>query len=624
MPKKIVAWDGEGVTYTDEGDHAYILFANSEADTITGTVQVPITLDQVIPLFMNYTKTLNIIYGGSYDVNMLLKGKSREWIEKLHVTGSNIHNGRYLITYKPRRQFSITDYKLDKTFTLWDVIGFFQSKFVDACKAWFGELKVLEDVEDMKLQRSTFEIANLDKIIEYNKTECQLLVLLFQALLDSFDEAGIPRIRRYDGAGAVASALMRQHKIQDHLGDEPLEVYEAAQFAYAGGRIETVAIGNGENSPIIEYDLNSAYPWAATELISYKDVKWYVQDNPTKIDIRPDGLYFIEWAPPPRTNPRFAPFFYRDAQGSITYPLYGKGWHWGCEVLIAKKYGWQVTCTKEYYPVYATDYRPFAFIEELYEKRAKFKAEGKMAHYSLKLGYNSIYGKLAQQLGFNGNRIPTYHQLLMAGLITAKVRARIYNKAMHVGEDYVIAFATDAIFARETEESAYSGNARLGDWQVERFDGMTIAQSGVYWLKSDKEWLPRYRGFDKDTISRESVVKAWKTGNKETKVKGTVTRFIGMAQALQLKAEDWDKWCSWQTTARHLDPWPDRKKRIAGIYPYHDFLCFTSPPLVGGSQGEPSSKYKVIWMDGESAQLLSNHPQIPAYQVEAEMGDSYE
>ena len=487
--------------------------------------------------------------------------------------------------------------------------------------------QVLDEVEDMKLQRSTFEIANLDKIIEYNKTECQLLVLLFQALLDSFDEAGIPRIRRYDGAGAVASALMRQHKIQEHLGDEPLEVYEAAQYAYAGGRIETVAIGNGENTPIIEYDLNSAYPWAATELISYKNVKWYVQDDPKKIYIRPDALYFVEWAPPQRLGPNthFAPFFYRDAQGSITYPLYGKGWHWGVEVMTAMYHGWSVDIRKQYYPEYATYYYPFAFIEELYEKRAKFKAEGIMAHYSLKLGYNSIYGKLAQQLGFNGNRIPTYHQLLMAGLITAKVRARMFEKAMQVGPENIIAFATDAIFAYNTKENVLT-STRLGDWQIECFDGMTIAQSGVYWLKSEGEWLPRYRGFDKDTLSREAVVEAWATGDRNVKVKGEVTRFVGMAQALQLKAEDWNKWCSWQTTERHLDPWPDGRKRVVSedTKSFSFGITRTSPPLARGSQEEASSKYKVIWMDGEGAQLQSNHPQISAYQVEAEMGDSYE
>lgn len=596
----IVAWDGEGVSLPN-GEHVYTLLSNSEGDCL----EVPakegggIRTAKAFDLMLKYSgsKYINIIYGGSYDVNMILKDLSRNHIESLHHHGY-VYWGEYTICYKPRKSFSVTNRYTKKTFMLWDVIGYYQSTFVRACREWLGDIPELQFIEEMKGSRPDFVSLDPAEIRDYNTKECVLLVMLFTSLLDAMFAAGIfPD--RYDGAGSLASAMLKKNGIKRYKGDEPLEVYEAAQYAYAGGRIEAIQYGI-TNAPVFQYDINSAYPSVISNLKSYHNATWMgiqysESDQPTIDDINVDGLYHIKWDFEGNGGCMY-PFFYRLGDGSIYYPRIGQGWYWGEEVANAMSlYDGGIQVVKCYIPRFQGEtIYPFKFVEEMYERRLDYKRRGMMAHYALKLGLNSLYGKFAQQVGYRpGGKIPPYHQLLWAGQITASIRSRLFTVAYPTRMN-VIAFATDAIFV--TAELDVPISDKLGEWTKSEYGGMALAQSGVYWLKEDNgEWKSRYRGFDAGTLSLDAVMDAWRERKTAT---ATTTRFVAMGSALAMSPDEWYRWRRWETTERSLDPFPSGKRKEQYRHDYSSGM-YISAPADNPYLQTPSSKYKIIWIDGE-------------------------
>ena len=142
--RKIVAWDGEGANLSD-GTHVYNLLANSDGVRILNHDGLP--TKEVLNFFIRYgdPQAINVIYGGSYDINMLLVDLPIEKIATLWQTGSCYWED-YRIWYTPRKKFTVQKLYLQPgkkklrhvTFTLWDVLGYFQTTFVAACRKWLG------------------------------------------------------------------------------------------------------------------------------------------------------------------------------------------------------------------------------------------------------------------------------------------------------------------------------------------------------------------------------------------------------------------------------------------------------------------------------------------------------
>ena len=197
-----------------------------------------------------------------------------------------------------------------------------------------------------------------------------------------------------------------------------------------------------------------------------------------------------------------------------------------------------------------------------------YKAIGSMASEALKLGMNSIYGKLAQQAGYRNGRIPQYHHLLWAGEITSRTRAKLYTAAMQ-HPDSIIAFATDALIA--TEPFNLPTGTKLGEWTPEEFKGITIIQPGVYFLQGQDDWYDKYRGFDKGALLREDIVEAWKGG---TDYYANLTRFITMGSALA-STDFYGDWRKWETAPRKLDIVPGGKRVPGEDTCYWGGLCDT-------------------------------------------------
>jgi hypothetical protein len=627
--RNIVAWDGEGANLSD-GTHVYNLLANSLGHYIIN--HEGLSTEQCLNFMLRDStrSAINVIYGGSYDVNMLLRDLPSDKIRDLWARGTT-YWGPYCISYAHRKRFSVKLFDREsgkkrpiKSFILWDVLGYFQKSFVEACRAWLGKdisdaMPILDQIESMKGQRSTFSVDKIEDILAYNHAECKLLVLLVKALFDAMDEADI-QLTRYDGAGSIAAALMRRANILSHGGSEERNdrdcptIYQWAQYAYSGGRIEATKVGNLNSGNVFRYDINSAYPSAAITLPSLAgatytiEPKWRGNDF-SMVDVE---WYYSKDAP-------FYPLWYREHDGSIIYPRQGRGRYWGYEARLLFDYfteGVDFQVYEAYNIEPAIDAKPFDFIRHDYATRLRFAEQGNMASVAIKLGLNSIYGKLAQQAGYRNGRIPTYHNLLWAGAITSATRARMYRAAMQHPES-VIAFATDAVISLK-EHDVTCGKG-LGEWTAETLEGITIVQAGVYWLKHNDEWYSKYRGFDKGSLVRDEILQCWET---DEPYRAKLTRFYGMGSAIGLNNFT-DYWRVWRTDERTLDLVPKGKRLPTIDTFYYERLCDTLPSI-NYTPDVMSTPYPILWgLLGDTILRDKDGDDIDIRIAEEEYLDSY-
>lgn len=595
--RNIIAWDGEGYS-DDSGVHRYNLFSNSLGLYRHDDNGIPTKtcLDMMWDVHVKNSTAIHVAFGASYDVNMILGNLSRDHILKLWKDGRVNWHG-YKINFRPRKMFSITKWNREKAkweepgMVLWDVFGFFQCAFVEALRAWILDVEQLDSIHEMKLQRSHFTPEQFNEILKYNMKENVGLVTLTKELLRSLEAAQI-EIMRFDGAGAIASALMREHGVKNHISKPPLYILKKAQIAYAGGRIEAIKVGNTE-SWVGQYDKNSAYPSAAMILPSLKDAKWVESGIVDPYAVTSLVQMYFHWDEAP-----FYPLYLRTMMGEILFPQFGRGIYWLPEYeMVRDLFPGKYTVEKVWNSYQDEVEYPLTWLQEIYQRRLWFQERGHKAEKAIKLGMNSIYGKFAQQAGYlpatsnRGEKRPTYHDLCWAGLITSYTRASLFRLAWQKPEA-VISFATDAVFTTEPLNCVQTN--QLGDWTLKEYDGMTIVQAGVYWLKKESQWYAKYRGFDRDVINRDLVLHAWSEGIKKLPV--TVTRFVGMGAALS-RVNYEDVWRRWITSDRDLDVEPQGKRVGVMVPEYASKLCYTAAAY-NWMEDFMSEKYPIIWLDG--------------------------
>jgi hypothetical protein len=209
----------------------------------------------------------------------------------------------------------------------------------------------------------------------------------------------------------------------------------------------------------------------------------------------------------------------------------------------------------------SNNHKPFAFIDALYTKRKALKLTGDEAHVGIKLALSSLYGKTAQQVGWERDsegtlRIPPFHQMEWAGFITASCRATILKACLHNLED-VIAFETDAVFSSVPLTNVTVGD-ELGDFEATVFDDLTYIQSGLYFASSGGRAIDKTRGVDRGTMTRADVLAKLQEPHAVDRVAVcTLTRFIGAGVAL---AQSWDRWRRWETVAKRMTLEPSGKR----------------------------------------------------------------
>lgn len=575
LGREVVAWDGEGIT-DEDGSHRYVMLAVKSADDQDYLENVhglgsAACFDFILAASERNPGGLHVIYGGSYDFNMMMRDLPRDDVWK--VMNRKYHTWRgYRIGYRQGKSFYVCKVvegkKVGAGVTIYDVVSFFQTSFVRACDSYLGDAFTNRDViVSNKALRSSFSEADIPEVRRYNDYELDNLLALVRELRFRLNRVGL-RPRRWDGPGAVAAALLMRERVKGSMGEVPVEVAKTVRHSYAGGRFEVIRFGHVEG-PAYEYDINSAYPAAMTQLPVLAGGTWeHMDGDPGDV---PFAVYHVTWSVGNRYLP--GPFFRRDSNGTICYPCVSTGWYWSPEVAVGRRYMETRTDRPEdvltdrmevleawvFHP--ATDDKPFEFVEKLFNKRRALKKAGDGANVAIKIGLSSLYGKTAQQVGWErtekGLRTPPFHQLEWAGYTTSWCRARVLEACLSdLGS--VIAFETDAVFtSRPLPVKVGTG---LGEWEATEFSSLTYVTSGVYFgtTVEGEERVTKTRGVDLGQMTREIVLERMGRRLAEDRVVAVdVTRFIGAKVAL---AQDWSKWLRWVTMTKHVRLEPTGKR----------------------------------------------------------------
>lgn len=550
------SWDTEGLELPDFG-HSTVLVLNSEGRGLRYN-GAPFTtremLDFVACELGRLRERIHVAFAFGYDVNMFCRSLPRSVVEILWKTGAasfNTIHGRYFFRYTPRKQFSVWRERDGAKVggTIWDVFGFFQSSFVKACKD-YGLGAELAEIERMKAARSTFKLDDLDAIASYCAQECALLVRVMTLLRGYLSEADLP-VSRWDGAGAVAAALLAREGVHAFKSQElPPAVHTASEYAYFGGRIESLKYGH-IHAPVYVADVRSAYPASAMQLPCLACGSWSFARKLK--ETASFALCAVRWNLPPEV---LYPFPWRaERNGAVYFPPSGRGWYWAPEVQAARRvFGNKaVRVTGVWSYNRECEHAPFNFIGPLYVQRAQWKREGRGAEKALKLGLNACYGKLAQRVSLHGK--PRYQELSWAGWITSRLRARMFTAAWSVRESLIM-ICTDSLAALEPLGHLPESQL-IGDWEHELFAGATVVQSGFYWFYKPDGTVgkSRTRGYS-GRLDPKDVARAYAAG--ATTYTAQEEFFCGMGQALQ--AADWRQWRQWRTRPRVIRLLPTGKR----------------------------------------------------------------
>lgn len=432
-------------------------------------------LRDISPVFVGYVTT--------YDVNMILRDVDDETLRKIFATDDKqfVTWEGYEILYIPRKVFKLRRRATNGdgfwSYTLFDVYTFFGSAFVSACHGFLGS--VPRDIEKGKRNRSSFRSQDLATIERYNQLEVEYLVKLCDRLNSIFQSQGIT-LKKWHGPGAVAEYVLGKKMLNVHTEypvfkqhECPISLFEAWDCAYYGGRFENMGIGSFQN--VYTYDINSAYPYALSQLrILDYGTHWVRKNRPQSLSHGSQAVYLVEWDVGKHVP--FGPFPWRDSQGRIFYPTNGLGWYWFPEVKAARAmFGNDLKLWEVWYQNEGAESIFRKEIPRLYELRKRLKATKNPGEYAIKIALNSIYGKLAQRVGNSPFRCIPW-----AGIITSQSRAMLLGASLD-REKSVLAFATDSVFSRTALERL-SCSSNLGDWKREQADNLLILMNGFYRL----------------------------------------------------------------------------------------------------------------------------------------------
>ena len=399
---------------------------------------------------------------------------------------------------------------------IFDVFGFFQSSFIKAAVSFPGAIgdRELAIIKAGKANRATFKKENLKEIKEY--TTCELVVLsrMMRLLRETLEHENLC-LTRWFGAGSIAQALLKRENVYEHFWqvgteEKTMEAYQvAAHYAYFGGRIELIKQGK-TTRPLHGYDISSAYPAICATLPSMRGGRWLRRERSLDKDClhSMSPLSLIKIRSRGRIdNAPFYPFPYRTPEGAILFPPEVFGWYMVEEVKAAFEYqeklagdSWQIEILEAWEFVVEETVKPFGFVPALFDFRASLP-KSSILSIVIKLGINSVYGKLAQAVGTMG-KAPRSANPWYAAAITAGTRATILRAALEA-PDKIVMFATDGIISEQPLAALYCpAKKTLGAWESGLLrKGGIFVQSGVYSISDEHgNYSAKSRGFRPDNI----------------------------------------------------------------------------------------------------------------------------
>lgn len=518
--------DGEGVRghTPEEPNHHYILLAAVSRDGRRRySVENPAGLSTVecLRFLVSLPKSRTRLFGYSlnYDWTKILadlddqrlyllfrpelrKRRTRKRVGKLRRADGpkaiewqgftlSLQGTKFTIGYQ---RYTPAGYVLDKR-EIWDIWKFYQSKFVTGLQDWkVGSDALYKRMTAMKNRRATFKADELPEIRRYCFEECACMGELAHKLVEAHETAGL-KLTSFYGAGSTATALLKKLNVRPKLRPAIAEMALAVSQAFFGGRFEHSV--TGEYSPAaFNYDISSAYPYQCCFLPCLIHGGWRLVSNRKDIEGKRAALvhYALRDLPEHRRPQDWAPFPYREEDGSICFPAASPGgWVWGEEYLAGEAAFPDLVEFREAWVLENDcDCQPFKDVPHYYRERIRIGKEGPGIVY--KLGLNSIYGKTAQSVG---NAI--FANWMYAGMITSGCRAqalRLFPIVKDLSD--ILMVATDGLVlkkriatpkprdtgtfdCRKEEKDGSVKYVPLGGWEESQMKrGVFLARPGIY------------------------------------------------------------------------------------------------------------------------------------------------
>ena len=490
----------------------------------------------------------------------ILKGKNRK----------GVRWSRYQIRWTWRKSLEIRDMgsrhgkAAVRSVVVWDALGYFQQPFVKALSSW--DLWESDNdrlaMERMKDDRDSFAQYSMQEIIAYNQAECRYGVKLVRQIHDLSKTLNLSP-SRFDGAGAIASAMLRKEGVRQYMVRENggMDLEEDIQRrAYIGGRFD---IGTMGTFPLVhEYDIKSAYPYACTQLPCLTHARWIHHDGYVPCTW---GVHRVQWC----DARLWSPFPYRSSDHRIQYWRDGEGWYYTPEVEVALEgspHEWCVDVLETWELRMECDHQPFQWISRYADRRMELIAEHNHAEKVIKLGMNAVYGKLAQRNSAFG--IPRHQNFIWAGMITSFTRAMLLEAILQA-PGQIIHVATDGVYS--TIELNLSIGTELGMWEHQLHHQFTMVKNGIY-FSSERNGVAsklRTRGFSTRHIPWDILKQSMKKKNPAP-VAITVPRFTTTKEVLA-NDEVYTRRCTWQKASVFLSFAPpvfkERRRRDPWLYP---------------------------------------------------------
>jgi hypothetical protein len=545
--RRFIAWDGE-----ETKDAGYCLFGASVGIYLQkphlSSVEM---LELLLDVSDKYPDAFHVGYAFDYDVNQIIKDMDKLHVAVLHQLGHVTWQG-YRIAHIPHKILKVSDKNKQRTIRLDDGFHYFRTRFDKALiKYKIGTPDEQRIVSNGKDAREDFWYRDIDKIREYWKMELRLMVGLMDRIRTNINTAGF-YIGEWHGPGALAKYALRQRGISKHKNPTPPEIIEPALFAYSGGWFERFRAGI-HDGPVYTADLNSAYIHAARQLPSLATGEWEYIVNPDPMlsrrvrmglfRIRRTGT-FAEYMATCRGIP--LPLFQRQSNKTLSHPVAVENWYWNPEASRVASHS-----NVEFFEAYIfhdDGTYPFSWVGDMYDQRLLMQRVGNPGEQAFKWALASMYGAFAQRVGWNQQTRtpPRWHQIEWAGWITSLCRSLIFDAALPVAlQGGLVSIDTDGIMSTVPFDTSFmpSGEGeQLGQWKIERFEGLVYVQNGLYWLLgNDGEWIePKLRGIPKGrSLSVGTAIRSLEYGHPmEIRRK----QFVGYGAALH---RDWSTWRTW-------------------------------------------------------------------------------
>lgn len=485
--------------------------------------------------------TLGFFYNLRYDFQSILKWLSTDhWIE-IHQTGKTQY-GDYTLTYIPKKLFSIQRWvnrkkKKTRRFSFYDIAQYYKGMTLDMAAKKYLKKQKKEHGKD--IAHLTEQDCYDPKVIEYCKYDAKLCEELAVLFLETCWKTGLYPTTFCSTASISGKYFLKECDIPNlnplMKTNSGRAKIHAAWLAYSGAYI--TVFKRGYFRKVYEYDLNSAYPYAMTQLPNIEDGSFFFQKGPPPdlplgwlrviAKITPD--HYGYYHPPfPILRPGL-PNFMPSGQflSYITLAEYNAYKH---------EYDLQPDMGLYWFPKASKVRYPFRdAVLHLYRERQD--TDDPNLNYFYKICLNAFYGKNLERTLIRDPNHDDYGKFttgnffnpFYASYIVALTRIQVFKALRALTWGGLIGCFTDSVLT--TEKLPLPLSKELGEWQISEQGELLMVGCGVYSMRGQK-LKTKVRGFH--TTSRIDLFDIFKsmpdTDTIKLKVKHNVSPITALIQ----------------------------------------------------------------------------------------------